>query len=164
MANEERYCSNCRAELPAKAEACPACGVFAGDMYDERMHRPPTRYTLFGSILAIALVAGGAAIWWNAQRGLPDQRRPALETPRVRVVRPGGAQRAPGAAVNQAEAIRLVRKHIVETSGVKSDCIMLLGDGFSKGAYIVKASDRCADTRLGRWRVDGKSGEVTRAR
>lgn len=161
---DERYCSNCRAELPAKAEECPACGVFAGELYDERMHRPKTRFKLFAALLVVALAAGVAAIWWNAQRALPD-RKPAQQTPRTRVVgdRPGGAKRAPGAKINEAEAIRLVRKHLVATNGIKNECIVLLGGGFSAGGYIVTARDHCASTRLGKFRVDGKTGEVSKA-
>jgi hypothetical protein len=66
--------------------------------------------------------------------------------------------------VNEAEAIRLVRRHLVETLGVKADCVAILGQGSRTGADLVTAHDRCASTRLGRWRVDGKTGAVTRAR
>jgi hypothetical protein len=162
----DRFCSNCRAALPDDADSCPECGVFAGDLYDERVHRPKTRFGLFAALLALALVAGGAAVWWNARQALPLEKAKATETPSVRVVgdRPGGARRAPGAVVNEAEAIRLVRRHLVETTGVRADCVALLGQGFRNGAYLVNAHDRCESTRLGRWRVDGKTGEVARAR
>ncbi len=165
-AAEDRYCSNCRALLPDDADACPACGVYAGDLYDERVHRPKTRFKLFATFLALAIAAGGAAVWWNVRDALPEKKKPAGDSPSVRVVddRPGGARRAPGAVVNEAEAIRLARRHLVEASGVRSDCVALLGQGFRDGAYIVNAHDRCNSTRLGRWRVDGRSGAVTRAR
>ena len=167
MSAEPRYCTNCRAEVPAKADACPACGVFAGELYDERMHRPRTRYALFAALLTIALVAGGAAVWWNAGGRLPQWKEEARpRTPRVRVVgdRPGGAKRAAGAKINEAEAIRLVRKHLVDTRGLSSECIVLLGGGFKGGGYVVTARDHCTATRLGRFRVDGKTGEVKPAR
>ena len=165
-AAEDRYCSNCRAPLPDDAESCPECGVFAGDLYDERAHRAKTRWKLFATLLTLALIAGGAAVWWNAREALPERKTSTAEPPSTRVVsdRPGGARRAAGAKINEAEAIRLVRKHLVETRGVRADCIALLGHGFSKGAYIVSAHDRCASTRLGKWRVDGKSGAVIPAR
>ena len=164
-ASEDRFCSNCRAELPEDAESCPECGVYAGDLYDERVHRPKTRFALFAVLLAIAIAAGGAAVWWNARDALP-RAKVKVATPSVRVVgdRPGGARRAPGAVVNEAEAIRLVRRHLVETTGVQADCIAILGHGFRNGVYLVNAHDRCASTRLGRWRVDGKTGAVSRAR
>lgn len=162
---ESRFCSNCRAELPAKADTCPACGVFAGELYDERMHRPKPRLALFGTLFVIALVAGGAAVWWNAQRALPDRTSIPQETPRTRVVgdRPGGASKARGAKVNQAEAVRLLRRHLVTTRGVKNDCVIALSQGVSNGAYVFKASDHCTATRLGTWRVDIKTGAVSPA-
>ncbi len=163
---DDRFCSNCRAALPEETDSCPECGVYAGDLYDERVHRPKTRIRLFATLLAITLIAAGAAVWWNARHALPEAKTPAAETPPVRVVgdRPGGARRAPGALVNEAEALRLVRRHLVETTGVRADCLAMLGQGFRDGGYVANVHDRCASTRLGRWRVDGKSGEVKRAR
>ncbi len=166
MTAEDRFCSNCRAELPEVATSCPECGVYAGDLYDERVQRPKTRFALFATLLALALIAGGAAVWWNTRNAFPEKKTTTPETPSVRVVgdRPGGVRRAPGADVNEAEAIRFVRRHLVETLGVKADCVAILGQGNRNGAYLVNAHDRCASTRLGRWRVDGKTGAVTRAR
>ncbi|HEY0372892.1 MAG TPA: zinc-ribbon domain-containing protein [Thermoanaerobaculia bacterium] len=163
---DDRYCSNCRAELPEDAESCPECGVYAGDLYDERVHRPKTRFALFAVLLVFAIAAGGAAVWWNARDALPGKKASTAVPPPVRVVgdRPGGARRAPGAVVNEAEAIRLVRRHLVETTGVQADCVAILGQGFRGGTYLVNAHDRCASTRLGKWRVDGKTGAVSRAR
>jgi hypothetical protein len=164
---EERFCTNCRAELPPDAETCPACGVFAGDLYDERVHRPRTRFVLFGTVLVLALAAGGAAIWWNAMHSLPGRPRGAkARPPSVRVVgdRPGGARRAAGAAVNEAEAMRLVRRHLVTTTGVKTECLALITNRMERHSYLIAVVDRCEDTRLGKWRVDGASGAVTPAR
>ena len=163
---DDRFCSNCRAELPKKATECPSCGVYAGDLYDERVHRPKTRAALFGTLLVVAVLAGGAAIWWNERDKLPPREKPAADAPPVRVVgdRPGGARRTKGAKVNEAEAILLVRRHLVATMGLRSECVALLGRGSDRGAYVVTAHDRCTSTRLGKWRVDGKSGAVSRAR
>lgn len=152
MAADPRFCSNCRAELPEKAEACPECGVFAGDLYDERMHRPRTRFALFATLLAVAIVAGGAAIWWNAGRALPD-RQPAVQRKQP--------PRAPGPVKDAAEALRIMRRHFVETKGLKNDCVVLLSRGFSKGGYMIAARDHCSHTRLGNWRVDARTGEVS---
>ena len=151
---DERYCSNCRAELPEKADACPECGVFAGDLYDERIHRPKTRYGVFAALLVVALAAGGAAIWWNARTTLPERT----------VVTPAVKPRPPGPVANQAEAIRAVRQHLIATRGLKKECIVLLGNGFTGGVYLVTARDHCTSTRLGKWRVDGRTGEVGAAR
>ena len=161
----ERFCSNCRAALPPKATECAACGVYAGDLYDERVHRPKTRVALFGALLVIATLAGGAAVWWNARGALPAREKKVADAPPVRVVgdRPGGARTRPGATLNEAEAIKRVRRHLVVTAGVKSECVALMGGAFRQGAYVVTAYDSCTSTRLGKWRVDGKSGDVARA-
>ena len=160
--SSERYCSNCRAALPDDVESCPACGVFAGDLYDERVHRPKTRFAPFLLLFLIALGAAGAAYWWNT-RGAPPapwkKEAPPVEAPSTRVVRD-----RPGGNVNEVEAIRIVRRHLVSTTGTKTDCIAILGHGMQKGGYVVTAVNRCENIRLGKWRVDQKSGEVTRAR
>jgi len=158
-----RYCSNCRAELAPEDETCPECGVFTGDLYDERQHRPRTRWALYVTLLVIAVAAAAAGIWWNAGGRLPQKSAPPLPEPGTHIVadRPGGAKRAPGAVVNEAEAIRLVRHHIVMTRGIKKECVILLGKGFRDGAYRVTASDHCTNTRLGTFRVDGKTATVS---
>ena len=164
--DDDRLCSNCRAVLAPEATECAECGVYAGDLYDERVHRPKTRVALFGTLLILAFVAGGAAIWWNERDKLPERTKTAADVPPVRVVgdRPGGARRSKNSKVNEAEAILLVRRHLVATTGIKTDCVALLGRGFARGGYVVTAHDSCTNTRLGRWRVDGKSGDVGRAR
>ena len=155
MAADPRFCSNCRAELPAKAEACPTCGVFAGDLYDERMHRPRTRFALFAALLFVAIAAAGAAVWWKEGRAIPGRPQ--------KVVR-RAPPRAPGPVKNDAEAIRIVRRHLVETVGLENRCVVLLGRGLAKGGYVVRAQNHCTDTRMGDWRVDAKTGKVTRPR
>src|SRR5688500_4289439 len=126
MAADPRFCSNCRAELPAKAEACPECGVFAGDLYDERMHRPRTRFALFAVLLLLAIAAAGAAIWWKDGRAVPLRKQTVVRPP---------APSAPGPVKNEAEAIRIVRRHLVDVVGLENRCVVLLGRGLSKGAY-----------------------------
>ena len=156
MPADPRFCSNCRAELPAGAEACPDCGVFAGDLYDERMHRPRTRFAMFALLLILALATAGAAIWWNAGRPLTGRQQQAEQRK--------APPRAPGAVRNEAEAIRIVRRHLVDTVGIGNECVVLLGRGLTKGGYVVRAQNHCTDTRLGNWRVDAKTGAVTRPR
>lgn len=155
MPAEARFCSNCRAELPPKEEACPACGVFAGELYDERMHRPRTRFALFALLLLIAVAAAGAAIWWKQGRAIPLGKQTVVRPP---------APRARAPVRNEAEAIRLVRRHLIEVVGIEHRCVVLLGRGLSKGAYTVRAQNHCTDTRLGNWRVDARTGRVTRPR
>ena len=158
MADDPRFCTNCRAELPAKADACPECGVFAGDLYDERMHRPRTRFALFATLLLLALAAAGAAMWWSSGREIPLRQEQQTARPKPAPPRPAGPVK------NEAEAIRIVRRYLVEARGLKNECVVLLGRGLSKGAYTVRARDHCSDTRLGDFRVEAKTGRVTRPR
>ncbi|HEY2324240.1 MAG TPA: zinc ribbon domain-containing protein, partial [Thermoanaerobaculia bacterium] len=54
--SEGRYCSNCRAELPEGAAVCPACGVYAGDVFDGRLPRRKRSYGTF-IIVPLAIIA-----------------------------------------------------------------------------------------------------------
>lgn len=156
----ERYCSNCRAELPPKGDSCPACGVYAGDVFDGKMPREkkPSSWGFWTGMLLLACVAAGYAVWMNKRPEKPSA--PKATPPEVRVVRdrPGGARRAAGAKVTEAEAVRLLRRHLVETRNIKNDCLAIMSAG-GKG-YVFNVYDRCAEVRLGKWTVDAKSGEV----
>lgn len=161
----DRYCSNCRAELPENAETCPECGVFAGDVFDERSLRPRTRKSFF--VALIVVIAGVAAVsaWLSMPKPEPAPP-PKPPPPKTRVVgdRPGGARRAKGAAVTEAEAIRLLRSHLAETTNLANACVVVMSHGASKGGYLLTAYNRCENVRIGRWRVDGKTGDVTLAK
>ncbi len=61
---DARYCSNCRAELPEDVDSCPECGVYAGDLFDERSLRPRTRRGFWWALIAAiveAVASGGHA-------------------------------------------------------------------------------------------------------
>lgn len=164
ITDDERYCSNCRAELLPKADSCPACGVYAGDVFDGKIRREkkPSSWGFWVFVLLLAMIAAGYAVWMNVR---PEKAPPRETPPETRVVkdRPGGARKARGAAVSQAEAIRLLRRHLVTAKNIKNDCLALLSAGDRKGAYVFNVFDRCGDVRLGRWRVDAKTGEVSAA-
>lgn len=152
---EERYCSNCRTELPQKADSCPSCGVFAGDVFDGKIRKPrqPSSWGFWGAMLIFTIAAAAYAVWMNIR---PDPDAPVKpKAPEVRVVRdrPGGARRARGASVTEAEAVRLLRRHIVTSRGLKNECLAVMGNGSSKGTYVFTAYDQCGDVRLGKWRV-----------
>lgn len=89
---------------------------------------------------------------------------PKFDSGPVRVVgqRPGGSRRAPGATLNEPEAIRTLREYLVAQKEVKSECLAVAGRGFRDGAYLLDAVDSCRSAKLGRWRVDGRTGEVRR--
>lgn len=158
----ERFCSNCRAELPDKADACPECGVFAGDLFDGKMPREktPSNWGFWAAMLLLASIAAGYAVWMNRRPEKPVRKE---KPPEVRVVgdRPGGARRAPGAKVTEAEAVRLLRRHFVATRNIKNECLVTMSAGGEK--YVFNVFDRCADVRLGRWKVDAKTGDVKAA-
>ncbi|MFL6244914.1 MAG: hypothetical protein ACJ74H_02735, partial [Thermoanaerobaculia bacterium] len=163
---EQRFCSNCRAELGPKDDACPACGVFAGDVFDERSLRPRTRRVFL--LVFIVVIALAAAWFLIPTRFLKREPAPAAKPapPSTRVVhdRPGGARRAAGASINEAEAIRLLRGHLASTMTINSSCLVVMSHGPSKGDYYFTAYNRCDNVRIGRWRVDGKSGAVELAK
>lgn len=158
---ESRYCTNCRAELPRGADSCPACGVFAGDVFDGTWPPRRTRTGLWLTLLAVALLLAGAAAWL-ARNGVREETTPAPELPSTKVVagRPGGSRLAAGAKVTEAQAVRLLRRRLVESKKIRNDCIALLGVR-GGAAYTFIAHDRCAGVRLGRWRVDPRSGEAS---
>ena len=112
----------------------------------------------WGVPLAFALIIGvaGALAYWRSRQPEPAPSAPAP----VRVVRdrPGGARRPPGAKVNEAEAVRLLRRHM---SQVKPECLAVMSNGYRGGGYQLTAVNGCTSKKLGRWRVDGKSGAVT---
>ena len=79
--------------------------------------------------------------------------------------RPGkAARRAAGASLNEAEAIRLLRRHFSTTTNIANQCLVVMSNGPSKGDYFFTAFNRCDSIRLGRWQVDGKSGAVALAK
>jgi hypothetical protein len=161
---ERRYCSNCRLPLPPNASACASCGVFAGDVFDGRKPRPkkPPSGILF--FLLVAAILGTAGWWLMHQSAKPAPPPPAPPLPSLRVVadRPGGSKRVPGAKVTEAEAIRILRRHLVASTAIRDECLVLMSLPVENGAYRFTAVDTCQHTRLGRWRVDGRTGAVVR--
>lgn len=114
-------------------------------------------------LIAAAVVATG---WIYLQRG--EQRRmpwqsdpPRADTGPIGVVRqrPGGARRAAGAKINEAEAIRALRQHLAsQPNAIRSECLAVSSQGPEGGKYRLTAFDSCNGTRLGRFVVDGTGG------
>lgn len=168
MKREERYCANCREPLPAGAAWCEKCGTDAGDVFNGRM--PRRKSSVRAWLVVLLLIAAGAVgvFLYRDDIRIPRMFRtpPRFDTGPVGVVRqrPGGSRRAPGAKLTQPEAIRTLREYLVarEDLSIKSECLAVAARGFSNGAYILDAVDSCHATALGRWRVDGRTGEVGR--
>ena len=74
--------------------------------------------------------------------------------------RPGGVRTGPGATISEPEAMLRLQRSF----SLSPDCVAILGNGYSEGAYNLTAVNRCDGTKLGRWRVDGKSGAITAAK
>jgi hypothetical protein len=171
--SETRYCSNCRAELPRDVDSCAECGVYAGDLFDERSKRPRTRRGFWLVLVAVIALTAGMTAWLSTQKALPQMPWQKSEPPPVkntppetRVVgdRPGHTRRAARAQINEAEAIRLVRRHLVTTTNIANPCLVVMSNGPKAGHYFCTAFNRCDSLRMGKFRVDGKTGAVALAK
>src|SRR5687767_12241282 len=118
----ERYCASCRASLPRSASSCPKCGTFAGDVFDGRKPKPPFRLPNWLPLLFVLALLGGGWYYWQSR---PQSSAPPPDSGPATVVgqRPGGSRRAPGAAINEAEAIRVLRRSLA--TRIRTDCLVV---------------------------------------
>jgi hypothetical protein len=164
MADDDRYCANCRAVIPPRADACPACGVYAGDVFSGKMPKGGGRRAAGGGrrlIALVLLIAAGAAGWWYLNRPV----LPRADTGPIRVVgdRPGGGRRPAGAAISEPEAILNLRHYFATREDpIRSECVAVMSKGYSNGYYKFDVVDSCKRARLGRWRVEAKTKTVLR--
>ena len=145
-------CTNCDTPIPYGATSCPNCGVYALDE-PPRPPAPPRRvWWPLAAVVVIALIGAGGWWWWSrtAQRRTPLAAKPDP----VHVVRD-----RPGGNVAEAEAIRALRRHLTSRE-ISSECVVVMSNGLRRGAYELKAFDRCKHIDLGPWRVDAKTHEV----
>jgi hypothetical protein len=112
------------------------------------------------TLLLIAIAGGGAAYFFSLRPSFSSKHSPAPSAASIRVVhdRPGGARVGAGATISEPEAILRLRRSL----NLPPDCVAILSNGYREGGYSLLAVNRCDGTRLGRWRVDGKSGTVSR--
>ncbi|HYS54891.1 MAG TPA: hypothetical protein VER58_14130 [Thermoanaerobaculia bacterium] len=160
MADHDRYCAYCRTLIPRSARVCPECGTYAGDVFDGKLPRQRRKSSGVWIVLLLLMAAGGGAYWYRNQK----LKVPRADTGPVRVVgdRPGGARRAPGAAINEAEAAMTLRHYFAaQEHPMKSECLALIGKGYHDGNYTFDAVNACDRTRLGRWNVEAKSKNVS---
>ena len=157
----QRFCANCRAPLPAGAAWCEACGTDAGDLFDGRIAKPASRRSPWWLVIVLLLVAAGGVAWLYRSKIPMLRPQPVFDTGPVRVVnRPAGAKRARGAKLSEPEAMMTLRRELARQ--VKSECLAVASRGFQDGAWNFDAVDSCAGTKLGRYKVDGVSGSITR--
>ncbi|MGN6184762.1 MAG: hypothetical protein ACTHQM_14020, partial [Thermoanaerobaculia bacterium] len=147
--------------LPDQADSCPECGVYAGDLFDGKIKREkkPLSAGLL-ALLLLAIIGTGYAVWFNRYRKDPETAKP--EAPPTRVVkdRPGASEKPRNAKLTQAEAIRILVAHLVETRGVKRECVVVMGEGYRDDTYRFTAFNHCDKTRMGKWQVSGRTGKV----
>lgn len=119
--------------------------------------RPPK--TRWGSLAALVagLILVSAAAWWVVRERIEP---PAPPPPKAVIALPPPA----GPVRTPAEAAVVLRKYLVATKGIGQECVALLGHGRSNGQWVLSASDRCQHLRLGRFRIDAKSGVVSTSR
>lgn len=145
--SEDRYCANCRVELPEGAAVCPACGVYAGDVFDGKLPTAKRSYGWLVVLLGVVALIAVAALF---------VRRPlATHLP----VRAPVAKNLPG----RAGAMLALRQHLVSDQ-VPNECLAMMSKGMDDGAYVVAAVDRCRHRPLGEWKVDGKTHAVKRVK
>ncbi len=159
--DDERYCRNCRTLIPRGANTCPACGVYAGDVFNGKISKQRRKSSGAWIVLLVLIAAGAAAYWYRTQR----PKIPRADTGPVRVVgdRPGGALRAPGAAINEPEAMMTLRHYFAkQESPVKSECIAVMSKGYRGDQYLFEVVNSCKHARMGRWKVNGKTKAVSR--
>lgn len=160
---EDRYCSNCRAEVPQNATSCPACGVFAGDVFDGRVPRR-RRASLIPVLSTLLILVAAISAWLVLRREPSTPPAPVTQPAPPRVVgdRPGTTRRGAGATMTEPEAILTLRRYLVAQRALQSNCIAILSNGYKDGHYTFTAVNHCEGTRLGRFRVNGKTREVLR--
>jgi hypothetical protein len=157
-----RSCENCGARVPAGATSCPECGVYAGEYVEGQAIRPrKPRYGLWVSLLVAAVIVAAASfVLLKLQKPRTGARTPRPAPVRVVHDRPGGAFRAKGATLSEPEATMLLRRHFTD---LDPKCVAILVNGYRNGAYTLTAMNSCDHTRLGQWRVDGKTKAITPA-
>jgi hypothetical protein len=127
--------------------------VFTGRVEAER--RPKTRWASL-VVLVVGLVLASAAAWWVVR-----ERYVPPEPPKAAPPAPAPAPKPAGPVRSDAEAANVLRRYLVATKAIGSECVAILGHGRSGGQWTLSASDRCQHVRLGRFRVDAQTGAVT---
>ncbi len=152
-----------RFPYPPRTLNCVSMRHDLPDVYDDRPLRPPRPPRTWPMIVVVVvLIAAGAAAFWYFRQTRPEPAELRANTAPVRVVgdRPGGARRIAGAAINEAEATLLLRRALARS--VRGDCLAIMSRGAAGNAYLFTAFNSCDRTRLGQWKVDGKTRAVSR--
>ena len=141
-------CTNCDTRIPHGLTSCPNCGVYARDE-PSRPPAPPRR-VWWPLVLLLVVVVAAAAFWLTRKKPAPIAKPDPIHVVRDR----------PGGNVAEAEAIRTLRRHLTARN-VPSECVAVMSHGLHAGSYELTAYDRCKNLKLGLWRVDAKTHDVT---
>jgi hypothetical protein len=113
-------------------------------------------------LLGIVIAAGA----WYYREQIPGLQTelPRTDTGPVRVVgqRPGKTRHANQAKLSEAEAIITLRRYVTDENRTRNECIAIASRGSEGVEYTFDVVDSCRGMPLGRWRVDGATGEVKR--
>lgn len=68
--------------------------------------------------------------------------------------------------MGESESLATLRSYIASRGdyAVPADCVSVSSEGYKNRGYTIRATDRCRDKSLGKWRVDTLTREVFRQR
>ena len=145
--SEERYCSNCRAEIPKGAVVCPVCGVYAGDVFDGKKPKSPRSYATWIAIPVVLVLIALVWAWPRPNRKTESKQRMQALVKDLH---------------HQMDVTQAIRKRLV-ADGLPESCLALVGKG-NRDARRYLAIDICHDRPMGEWTADPNTGHVTRLR
>ncbi|HEY6844182.1 MAG TPA: hypothetical protein VI391_08445 [Thermoanaerobaculia bacterium] len=94
-------------------------------------------------VVALIVIAAAGGWWWYTRYA---QIPPFDATPSHVMVK---------GTTKEGKAVVALRYHLVtELKLVKSECLAVLGHGYSNGYYSFDAVDSCGHAPLGRWKID----------
>lgn len=151
--SEERYCSNCRGEIPKGAVVCPVCGVYAGDVFDGKK---PKSARMVATWIAIPIVIALVVAIWTLPKWWPRAltERQQIQARLLRNVR---------SEVRKEIDVTTLIRHRLVADGLPGSCIALVGKGRHNSRKYL-AIDICHDRPMGEWTADPATGVVTRVK
>lgn len=143
---EERYCTECRALIPEKETVCPACGVFAGDIFDGKLPRKKRSHAWW--IIPLLLLGGVIAFLVMKESDVIAPKR-ATSTQQRKLRFP----------LSQTDAMTALRRFL--TTPERSErCVALIAKHSEATTYIITAVDSCKHVKLGDFAVDKATANI----
>lgn len=142
---DERYCTECRALIPEKESVCPACGVFAGDIFDGKLPHKKRSHAWW--IIPLLLLGGVIAFVVMKETDVITPRRTHL------------IERKLHFPLSQADAMTALRRFLT-TSERSERCVALIAKPSEATTYIITAVDSCKHVKLGEFAVDKRTAHI----